>query len=576
MSAASASTPPPAPASPAASTEPCVVCLDDVPSLQIVPFHAHRDICVNDCTELLRSRVAAARAGDFAQLQQCYSGGCVRRLLPEEVSSATLLAPDVRSDFSDAVREGRRLEEVVERNLRNAVSGRAGGGVDPLSVLTVEELSDFAELVRTQPRRYTMCPGCMARIDRTDGCNHMTHSCSANVTTHFCFFCGQVLRVGASALGDPMSVHFPSGSFQPCIQPHVRLLGLLRLDEDEAAVGAGSSVEQIRRLVSSGPRVASNPGLPTLRARAAFALNQQAAALRRQELRVQRFMRLVTVVVFVYVVARSLLPFVDVPERYVVGLVEPYLEPSTWETLRKGFIVATWGPLALLLGPLAVLVPGVAGIPSDVSMLVYAPCVLLLLVLAEVDRVRTLNRSHVSYTMAWSSRFGRTIEAVRQWWRVTRYCILSLLVLGLIVTVGVPLLLVGGLVVAAGSKVYLLPVVVFAASYVGVDIDLRGIFTTYASSVLFWAFDAVTLATALWAVPLVRIALAHIRAKLDAPLEEVGLRRFLRERPGPVAYAAHALLGVCCEFARAQLYAVRGLVSWLPMPPALVRLLGEE
>ncbi|ETO03629.1 hypothetical protein RFI_33773, partial [Reticulomyxa filosa] len=70
---------------------------------------------------------------------------------------------------------------------------------------------------------WSRCPGCKAIVQKTEGCNHMTHGNCAHPSesesneTHFCYCCGDVLTGSSHNMeSDGTTLHFPDGVFKNC------------------------------------------------------------------------------------------------------------------------------------------------------------------------------------------------------------------------------------------------------------------------------------------------------------------------------------------------------------------------
>ena len=58
------------------------------------------------------------------------------------------------------------------------------------------------------------CPFCNARVNRSSGCNFMTHTCPDGIRRGFCYCCGDKLP---SDIERENADHYPDGYFEPCI-----------------------------------------------------------------------------------------------------------------------------------------------------------------------------------------------------------------------------------------------------------------------------------------------------------------------------------------------------------------------
>jgi hypothetical protein len=85
---------------------------------------------------------------------------------------------------------------------------------------TCEELSDQLDLeALARESGWQKCPQCSTTIEKSSGCNHMTHvNCPhpySRQETHFCYCCGTLL--GDARHTPDGQVHFPQGMFKKCI-----------------------------------------------------------------------------------------------------------------------------------------------------------------------------------------------------------------------------------------------------------------------------------------------------------------------------------------------------------------------
>ena len=70
-------------------------------------------------------------------------------------------------------------------------------------------------LTRIWLRKNTVaCPFCNARVNRSSGCNFMTHTCPDGIRRGFCYCCGDKLP---SDIERENAAHYPDGYFEPCI-----------------------------------------------------------------------------------------------------------------------------------------------------------------------------------------------------------------------------------------------------------------------------------------------------------------------------------------------------------------------
>ena len=194
---------------------PCALCLGQFEELSL-PFpeecghdHGQASACVGCLHRFVETGVANARSGaaPASHLLRCWAwaSGCGARLTADDLAAAGVPAALVLS-FRTAL---------VDTERAAAVRRAAAANGDLCAVFSAEEVAEFAALVRAAPDRWTVCPGCFARIERTAGCDHVSHECAAGMHTDFCFCCGERTT-------NPR-----------CPTPHIRLFGLITLEPSQ-------------------------------------------------------------------------------------------------------------------------------------------------------------------------------------------------------------------------------------------------------------------------------------------------------------------------------------------------------
>jgi len=77
-------------------------------------------------------------------------------------------------------------------------------------------------LLMIEKEKWMACPNCGAMIEKTEGCNHITHkACTGSPTgrTDFCYCCSQRLAGDGHRYEEgtnPLVLHFPNGVFKDC------------------------------------------------------------------------------------------------------------------------------------------------------------------------------------------------------------------------------------------------------------------------------------------------------------------------------------------------------------------------
>jgi len=73
-----------------------------------------------------------------------------------------------------------------------------------------------------EKEKWQACPSCGAMIEKTEGCNHITHkACQGSLTgrTDFCYCCSYKLDGEGHRFEEgtnPPVLHFPNGIFKDC------------------------------------------------------------------------------------------------------------------------------------------------------------------------------------------------------------------------------------------------------------------------------------------------------------------------------------------------------------------------
>jgi len=112
----------------------------------------------------------------------------------------------------------------VELDASYAPNGSHSTNTNGIARQTTNNLNKLEQLARTE--HWVHCPACAQLIERTGGCNHMSHfkaqGCRGGVgedkeATHFCSLCKMVL-FGPHHKTEPdgETVHFPWGLFKDC------------------------------------------------------------------------------------------------------------------------------------------------------------------------------------------------------------------------------------------------------------------------------------------------------------------------------------------------------------------------
>lgn len=76
--------------------------------------------------------------------------------------------------------------------------------------MLLQQVTD--ELAQDAAGGWKPCPQCKAKVYKVDGCNHMTHNCESNRQTHFCWLCGEMLKLSK------VRAHFKDGNSTGCYQ----------------------------------------------------------------------------------------------------------------------------------------------------------------------------------------------------------------------------------------------------------------------------------------------------------------------------------------------------------------------
>jgi len=208
---------------------PCSLCLAQFEEASL-PFpagrghdHGKASACAACLRRFVETGVADVLSGaaPASHLHRCWAwaSGCGARVEASDLEAAGVLNAVVAS-FRSALADPERAA---------AVHRAAAANGDLRAVFSAAEVDELAALVRAEPDRWTVCPGCFARIERNGGCDHITHSCALGVTTDFCFCCGE------------------RSSNTRCPTPHRRLLGLITLEPTRAESEAESSADRRQR-----------------------------------------------------------------------------------------------------------------------------------------------------------------------------------------------------------------------------------------------------------------------------------------------------------------------------------------
>jgi hypothetical protein len=194
---------------------------------------------------VLAERARDGRAGTWRGLRKCPIDGCRVPLLVTDALAVPGLAAEDVLGFA---------EVCAEAEARSARLRAPGSRLDPVKEVGMAELRAYAAVLRDAPQRYTMCPLCATRVERTDGCDTMQHACAEGVSCEFCFCCGYVIsRNGVRARAHA----------NPCPTPNIRLLGMMDLSVWQAAKeGSAPTFARPGRGAIAGVRTAAGLGVP--------------------------------------------------------------------------------------------------------------------------------------------------------------------------------------------------------------------------------------------------------------------------------------------------------------------------